>query len=149
MRVSHVSSCVYVCVSVQHGCKWLSPDIMCVNVCVWQACCGEGLCNVNKQQQQQQQQSRWLPLSLSYVVIRSGWKCGATVPLTLTKHFSQAEDYTLKLNAVCSPLCVPHVATPLATPSSALSFATGHLRLHPRCVIWSPSTAQVPNPLCV
>lgn len=48
-----------------------------------------------------------------------------------------------------SPLCVPHVATPLVTPSLVLSFATGHLCLHPRCVIWSPSTAEVPNPLCV
>lgn len=107
------------CSGVTHGCKWLGLDCMCLKVCVWQVCCGEGLCNVNKQRQQQQQ-LRWLPRSLSYVVIRSGWKCGTTVPFTITKHFSQAEDYRQKLNAVCSPLCVPHVTSPLATDPGPL-----------------------------
>lgn len=102
------------CRGVTHGCERLGPDCTRLKVCVWQVCYGGGLCNVNKQQQQQQQ-LRWLPLSLSYVVIRSGWKCGTTVPLTITKHFSQAEDYRQKLDAVCSPLCVPHVTAPLAT----------------------------------
>lgn len=30
-----------------------------------------------------------------------------------------------------------------------LSSATGHLGLHPRCVIWSPSTTHVTHPLCI
>lgn len=91
----------------------------CERVCVISELCrgwrggGGGLCTVNKQQQQQQ--LRWLPPSLSYVVIRSGWKCGTTLPLTITKRFSQAEDYRQKLNVVCmlSPRsCMPHVAAP-------------------------------------
>lgn len=115
LRVSEyvVGASTCACAGVTHGCKWLGLDCTCLEVCVWQVCCGGGLCNVNKQQQQQQ--LRWLPLRLSYVVIRSGWKCGTTVPLTITKHFSQAEDYRQKLNAVCSPLCVPHVTAPPAT----------------------------------
>lgn len=66
------------------------------------------------------------------------------MPLTITKHFSQAEDYRQKLNAVCSPLCMPHVTAPLALATIlVLSSATGHLGLQPRCVIWSPSKAPV------
>ncbi len=122
LRVPKCGMCAPVCahaVALHMG----ANDLV-VIVHVWTCACdkcvvGEGLCNVNKQQQQQQQ-LRWLPLSLSYVVIRSGWKCGTTVPLTIPKHFSEAEDYRQKLNAVCSPLCVPHVTAPLATDPGPL-----------------------------
>lgn len=57
-----------------------------LNTCVWQVFSGWGLRNVNKQQQQQ---LRWLPLNLSYVVIKNRWKRATTVPLTVTRHFSQ------------------------------------------------------------
>ena len=87
----------------------------------WQVCCGGGLCNVNKQQQQQQQ-LRWLPPSLSYVVIRSGWKCGTTAPLTITQTFLsggglQTETGCGRLSPV---LCVPHVTAPLAADPGPL-----------------------------
>lgn len=45
--------CACTCSGVTHGCKWLGHDRMWLNVCVWQACCGGGVCNVNKQEQQQ------------------------------------------------------------------------------------------------
>lgn len=99
--------CAPVCVHMQRCCTWVWMTWSWLHaserVRVCQVCCGGGLCNVNKQQQQQQQ-LRWLPLSLSYVVIRSGWKCGTTVPLTVTQHFSQAEDYRQKLAGLLSPL---------------------------------------------
>lgn len=111
---------LFMCVKTLHAvCVWGVPErSMCAPAHtqpryprVWKprpwtaawVCCRGGLCNVNKQRQQQQQ-LRWLPLSLSYVVIRSGWKCGTTMPLTITKHFSQAKDYRQSGCGLLSPL---------------------------------------------
>ena len=125
------------------------PDRLLLPIeCSWQVCCGGGLCNVNKQQQQQQQ-LRWLPPSLSHVVIRSGWKCGTTAPLTINQTFLPGGG--LQTETGCgrlSPLSACHMSPLLWPLIPVLSSATGHLGLHPRCVIRSPSTAQVTHPLC-
>lgn len=112
------------CARVALGCERSGPpDRLLLPIeCAWQVCCGGGLCNVNKQQQQQQQ-LRWLPPSLSYVVIRSGWKCGTTAPLTINQTFLPGGG--LQTETGCGrlsppPLCVPHVTAPLAADPGPL-----------------------------
>lgn len=70
---------------------------------VCQVCCGgeDGVMSTNSNNNSSY---AGCLLSLSYVVIRSGWKCGTTVPLTVTQRFSQAEDYRQKLAGLLSPL---------------------------------------------
>lgn len=111
-----------------------------VSKCACDKCVvGGGLCNVNKQRQQQQQ-LRWLPRSLSYVVIRSGWKCGTTVAFHHNQTFLSGRG--LQTETDCGLL------SSLLSPGH-LSSATGHLSLQPRCVIRPLSTTRVTHPLCI
>lgn len=95
--------CVYTCSGVIHECERLgfacvSLSVACVSSVLW------GIDCVMSTNSNNNSSYAGCSLSLSYVVIRSGWKCGTTVPLNVTQRFSQAEDYRQKLAALLSPL---------------------------------------------